>query len=145
MQKPTEVTGPRPEASPTMLFGRMVAAQKRGDFIRAGEAQLRLEHLGWTIRRKRASVRDAVAAAEDVATRPVADGDENLSSREPGESVYGVVLGLVDVAWLVGVTAEEVEKSLEAGRFPRPDGYVTGKPYWETANIDRWANRGGSL
>jgi hypothetical protein len=145
MQKPMEVTGPTPDASPTMLFGRMVAAQKRGDFIRAGEAQLRLEHLGWTIRRKRPSVQDAVAVGDEVATRSVAEGDDDLSSREPVQLLYGAVLGLVDVAWLVGVTAEEVEKSLDSGRFPRPDGFVTGKPYWETANIDRWANRGGSL
>jgi hypothetical protein len=145
MQKPTEDTGRRSEASPTMLFGRMVAAEKRGDFIRAGEAQQRLEYLGWTIRRKRPSVREAVTATDEIATWPLPDGDDDASVRESGQPVCGGVLGLVDVAWLVGVTAEEVEKSVEAGRFPRPDGYVTGKPYWETENIDRWANRGGSL
>ncbi len=145
MQKLTEVMGPKPEASPTMLFGRMVAADKRGDFIRAGEAQLRLEQLGWTIRRKRPSGRDVDAAAEEIATWPPADGEEDPLGRESERPVCGGVLGLVDVAWLVGVTAEEVEKSVEAGRFPRPDGYVTGKAYWETENIDRWANRGGSL
>lgn len=141
MQKSTVVTGPKPEASPTILFGRMVAAQKRGDFIRAGEAQLRLEHLGWTIRRKSPNAQAPIATTDEVASRPLAEGHDDTCEH----ALDGGVLGLVDVAWLVGVTAEEVEKSLEAGRFPGPDGYVTGKPCWEAASIDRWANRGGSL
>jgi hypothetical protein len=145
MQQTTESTRPKPDASHTMLFGRMVAAEKRGDFIRAGESQQRLEILGWTIRRKRPTVREAAKTLDEVATWPIPEGDDDASGREFGEPVCGGVLGLVDVAWLVGVTAEEIEKSVEARRFPHADGYVAGKPYWETENIDRWANRGGSL
>jgi hypothetical protein len=145
MQRPTKGTGPKPEVSPTRMFGKMIAAQKRGDFIRAGEAQQALERLGWTIRRKRPNKRRERAAAARIAAEAVAAGDGDESGSDSGQPMPEERLELLDVAWLVGATVEEVEKAVESGRFPRPDGYVLKKPNWDPTTLDRWVNRRGSL
>ncbi len=151
MMKSSKGPGAEPEVPSGFWFQQMDSGQQSGDYIAAGQAQLELERLGWLIRRM--PPRDRGEGLQDVA-RPVdADADaetdfeeENVEADSDGDdSRTGRPLGIADVVRLVGLTDDELDEAIDAGRFPLPDGYFSGRPYWDRDTIGWWIKRGTSL
>jgi hypothetical protein len=150
MSRPSADRGSRPEVQAGFYFQQMAYGGAVGDYIIAGRAQRQLERLGWLIRRMEPCHRDddgeSIEVAPALSAEPVADdvrGDEEMEADgiEPADHP----LGVVEVCRLVGLTDDELDEAIEAGRFPLPDGYVSLRPYWERDTIGWWVKRGRAL
>jgi predicted DNA-binding transcriptional regulator AlpA len=53
------------------------------------------------------------------------------------------VLGLAEIADLLGVSRQTVDQWRTRGRLPEPDGTVGGRPAWRTETITAWAAQTG--
>ena len=150
MTKPSQGPGAKPEVPSGFWFQQMDYGQQSGDFIAAGQAQLQLECLGWLIRRM--PPRDRGQGLEGTET-PVADtaaqddleDDDVEAETERGASRSDCPLGIADVVRLVGLDDDELEEAIDSGRFPLPDAYFSGRPYWDRDTIGWWIKRGRDL
>lgn len=62
----------------------------------------------------------------------------------PGAVTDGLdVLGLAEIAALLGVQRGTVDRWRVRGNLPEPDGTVGGRPAWRTATITAWAQATG--
>jgi len=48
------------------------------------------------------------------------------------------VLGLAEVADLLGLTRQAAHQRLVRGRLPEPDARLAAGPVWRRSTIDRW-------
>lgn len=47
-------------------------------------------------------------------------------------------VSLREASDMVDLTVAEVELLIATADFPSPEGYIRGRPYWETATVERW-------
>ncbi len=74
------------------------------------------------------------------------DSDEDVEADDAWDDASADrPLPIEEVVRLVGITAEELDEAIEAGRFPLPDGYISLRPYWERETIGWWVKRGKTL
>jgi hypothetical protein len=131
------------------LFLEMDYAQQVGNYILSGRAQERLKRLGWIILRlppdeQEGSEPEAPPTPAEAATDDLADEDVEADD-EWGTAPADRPLAIEEVVRLVGVTADELDEAIEAGRFPLPDGHISARPYWERETIGWWVKRGKTL
>jgi hypothetical protein len=150
MSRSSKDPGARPEVPSGVLFQQMDSAQEQGDYIVAGQAQRGLELRGWLIRRMEPRGRGddlgpaRSTAAAEATIEDLADEDFETDN-DRGLEALDRPVGITEVLRLVGVTESELEAAIEDWRFPLPDGYILGRPFWARDTIDWWLKRASAI
>ena len=55
------------------------------------------------------------------------------------------LMGLTEIARLLGVSRQRVHQLSKADGFPEPAAVLAAGPVWETATVEAWARETGRL
>jgi hypothetical protein len=153
MRKSSNGSGPKPEGrserSSPQIPAEMIESYKRR------RLEARREGLGRMIAGTDAAELERLMAnpvefagalaAASAAFAASLVAESYAAGNEPFGDQSDRPLNLVEVARLVDLSVDEVDAAVEAGRFPLPDGYISGRAYWDRDTIGWWVKRGKSL
>lgn len=62
-----------------------------------------------------------------------------------GEAMSHHLMGVAEIAQLLGVSRQRVTQLAKAEGFPRPVASLAAGPVWESADVEAWGRRVGRL